>query len=62
MEKQPGGKLIASALGVSGAENLFCKKMREHLVSLPVAAITRGTVDMALNSGIILFTGILIQV
>ncbi len=61
-EKQPGGKLIASALGVSGAENLFRKNKREHLVSLPVAAIARGTVDMALNSGIILFTGVLILV
>jgi len=61
-DKQPGRQLIASALGVSGAENLFRKKKREHLVSLPVAAIARGTVDMALNSGIILFTGVLILV
>ena len=61
-EKQPGGKLIASALGVSGAENIFRKKKREHLVPLPVAAIARGAVDMALNSGIILFTGVLILV
>ena len=61
-EKQPSGALLASALGVSGAENLFRKKKREHLVSLPVAAIARGTVDMALNSGIILFTGVLILV
>ena len=61
-EKQPGGALIASALGVSGAENIFRRKKREHLVPLPVAAIARGTVDMALNSGIILFTGVLILV
>jgi cytochrome c oxidase subunit I len=61
-DKQPGGKLIASALGVSGAENIFRRKKKEHLVSLPVAAIARGTVDMALNSGIILFTGVLILV
>jgi cytochrome c oxidase subunit I len=61
-EKQPSGALLGSALGVSGAENLFRKKKREHLVPLPVAAIARGTVDMALNSGIILFTGVLILV
>lgn len=61
-EKQPSGALLGSALGVSGAENIFRKTKREHLVPLPVAAIARGTVDMALNSGIILFTGVLILV
>ena len=61
-EKQPGGKLLGSAIGTVGFGNLFRKKekRREHLVSLPVAAIARGTVDMALNAGIILFTGLLI--
>lgn len=63
-EKQPGGALLASAIGYSGLRNIFRKKekQKEHLVSLPVAAIARGTVDMALNSGIILFTGVLILV
>jgi len=63
-DKQPSGALIASALGVSGLKNLFKKKdkRKEHLVSLPVAAIARGTVDAALNAGIILFTGVLILV
>ena len=63
-EKQPSGALLASALGVSGAENLFRRKekRREHLVSLPVAAIARGTVDMTFNTSIILFTGVLILV
>lgn len=61
-DKQPAGKLIASALGVSGLHNLLSKKKQEHLVSLPVAAIARGTVDVALNAGIILFTGVLILV
>jgi cytochrome c oxidase subunit 1 len=63
-EKQPAGKLIASALGISGMTNLFRKKekQKEHLISLPVAAIARGTVDTALNAGIILFTGVLILV
>lgn len=63
-EKQNGGALLASALGVSGFKNLFRKKEKreEHLVSLPVAAIARGTVDTALNAAIILFTGVLILV
>ena len=38
------------------------EKQKEHLVSLPVAAVARGTVDVALNAGIILFTGVLILV
>jgi cytochrome c oxidase subunit 1 len=61
-EKQPGGALLSSALGISGLKNLFSKKKQDHLVSLPVAAIARGTVDTALNAGIILFTGVLILV
>lgn len=61
-EKQPSRALLASAIGVSGFKNLFKKRKEEHLVSLPVAAIARGTVDVALNSGIILFTGVLILV
>ena len=61
-ERQPAGALIKSALGVTGLANLFSKKKKEHLVSLPVAAIARGTVDTALNAGIIVFTGVLILV
>ncbi len=63
-EKQPSGALMASALGYSGLRNLFKKKkkQKEHLVPLPVAAVARGTVDVALNAGIILFTGVLILV
>ena len=61
-DKQPSGALIASALGVSGMKNLFSRNKKEHLVPLPVAAIARGTVDVALNAGIILFTGVLILV
>jgi cytochrome c oxidase subunit 1 len=63
-EKQPGKKLLASALGITGFANLFRKKenRKEHLVSLPVAAVARGSVDVALNAGIILFTGVLILV
>ncbi len=61
-EKQPSGALVRSSLGLTGVANLFRKEKKEHLVDLPVAAIARGTVDMALNSGIILFTGVLILV
>jgi len=63
-EKQPAGALLASAIGYSGAENLFRKKekRKEHLVSLPVAAIARGTIDMTFNTSVILFTGVLILV
>lgn len=61
-EKQPGGKLIKSALGITGLQNLFKRNKQEHMVSLPVAAIARGTVDSALNAGIITFTGVLILV
>ena len=61
-EKQPSGALLKSALGLTGFKNLLKRKKQEHLVSLPVAAIARGTVDMALNSGIILFTGVLILI
>jgi cytochrome c oxidase subunit I len=63
-EKQPGRALLGSALGFTGLANLFRKKdkQKEHLVPLPVAAIARGSVDTALNAGIILFTGVLILV
>lgn len=61
-DHQPAGALLASAIGFSGLSNLFRRNKKEHLVSLPVAAIARGTVDTALNAGIILFTGVLILV
>jgi cytochrome c oxidase subunit 1 len=63
-EPQPVGKVLASALGFTGLANLFRRRerRREHLVSLPVAAIARGSVDMAFNTGTILFTGVLILV
>ena len=61
-EKQPSKALLYSAIGLPGFKNLFKKRKEEHLVSLPVAAIARGTVDVALNAGIILFTGVLILI
>ena len=59
---QPAGALLGSALGLSGLKAFFTKAKQDHLVSLPVAAIARGTVDTAFNAGIILFTGVLILV
>jgi len=63
-DKQPSGPLLKSALGLTGFKNLFrrSKKQEEHLVSLPVAAIARGSVDAALNALIITFSGVLILV
>ncbi|MCX6545880.1 MAG: cbb3-type cytochrome c oxidase subunit I [Acidobacteria bacterium] len=61
-DKQPVGALLGSALGLSGLQAFFSRKKTEHLVSLPVAAIARGTVDTALNAAVILFTGVLILV
>ncbi len=61
-EKQNAGALLSSALGITGFANLFRKNKKEHLVPLPVAAVARGSVDMALNTLTILFTGVLILV
>ncbi len=61
----PAGKMLASALGFTALGGLLRgKKMAEedHLVPLSVAAIARGTVDVALNALIITFTGVLILV
>ncbi len=66
-ERQPAGRLLGDALGVTTLAKFFTGKLhknaeQEHLVSLPVAAIARGTVDVLFNVGIILFTGVLILV
>ncbi len=63
-EKVPAGAMLASATGFSWKESIFRRKSkrRENLVSLPVAAIARGTVDTLLNALIITFTGVLILV
>lgn len=65
MPKVPAGKMLASALGFTALGALLRgRKMadEEHLVPLSVAAIARGTVDVALNALIITFTGVLILV
>lgn len=62
----PKGATFLDAMGFTGLFNLFTGKRRrkdsDFLVPLPVVAISRGTVDVALNAGIILFTGVLILV
>lgn len=65
--KQPAGRLLGDALGLITLKRFFTGRLRrdqeqDHPVSLPVAAIARGTVDVALNVAIILFTGVLILV
>lgn len=64
-EPVDGKAMLYSALGFTALRNLLRRKRMaddDHLVPLPVAAIARGTVDVLLNAGIILFTGILILV
>ena len=60
------GATLLDALGFTGLFNLFHGRRRskdsDFLVPLPVVAITRGTVDVALNAVVILFTGVLILV
>jgi cytochrome c oxidase subunit I len=56
-EKQTKG-VLASALGFKRLKNAD----GSYVVSTPVAAIARGTVDTMLNAGIITFTGVLILV
>jgi cytochrome c oxidase subunit 1 len=61
-EKQPAVALLGSALGLTGLTALFTRQKKAHLVSLPVAAIARGSVDVTFNAAIITFTGVLILV
>jgi cytochrome c oxidase subunit 1 len=64
VEPMPKGELFRDTFGLTGVRNLFRPKgeRKEHLVSLPVAAIARGTVDVLLNAVVITFTGVLILV
>ncbi|MCF6200884.1 MAG: cbb3-type cytochrome c oxidase subunit I [Hydrogenimonas sp.] len=60
--KQPSGKLLSSALGLEGLLNFFRRVKKEHLVPLPIAAISRGTIDMGLNAIVISSAGVLILI
>jgi len=61
-EKQPSMALLKSALGITGLVNFFRKKKEEHLVPLPIAAISRGTIDVGLNAVVISTAGVLILI
>lgn len=62
----PKAATFFDAMGFTGLKNLFTGKRRrqdsDFLTPLPVVAIARGTIDVAFNAGIILFTGVLILV
>ena len=60
--KQPAWELLKSALGIEGLLNFFRRKKKEHLVPLPIAAISRGTIDMGLNAIVISSAGVLILI
>ncbi len=61
-EKQPSMALMKSALGITGLTNFFRRKKEEHLVPLPIAAISRGTIDVGLNAVVISTAGVLILI
>ncbi len=61
-EKQPSWELLKSALGIEGLLNFFRRIKKEHLVPLPIAAISRGTIDMGLNAIVISSAGVLILI
>jgi len=42
--------------------NFFKKKKEDHLVPLPIAAISRCTIDVGLNAIVILTAGVLILI
>jgi cytochrome c oxidase subunit 1 len=61
-DKQPSMELFKSAIGFTGLTNFFKKKKTEHLVDLPVAAISRGTIDVGLNAVVIMAAGVLLLI
>ncbi len=61
-EKQPSMELFKSAIGFTGLMNFFKRKKTEHLVDLPVAAISRGTIDVGINAVVIMSAGVLLLI
>ncbi len=61
-DKQPSMALFKSTIGFTGLTNLFRKKETEHLVDLPVAAISRGTIDVGLNAVVVMAAGVLLLI
>ncbi len=61
-DKQPSMELFKSAIGFTGLTNFFKKKKTEHLVDLPVAAISIGTIVIGLNAVVIMAAGVLLLI
>ncbi len=61
-DEQPSMELFKSAIGLTGLVNFFKRKKTEHLVDLPVAAISRGTIDVGLNAVVIMAAGVLLLI
>jgi len=61
-DKQPSMELLKSAIGFTGLTNFFKKNKTEHLVDLPVAAISRGTIDVGLSAVVIMAAGVVLLI
>jgi cytochrome c oxidase subunit 1 len=61
-DKQPSMELFKDAIGFTAIGNFFRGKKTEHLVDLPVAAISRGTIDVGLNAVVITAAGVLLLI
>ena len=61
-DKQPSMELFKDAIGFTAIGNFFKRKKTEHIVDLPVAAISRGTIDVGLNAVVITAAGVLLLI
>ena len=61
-EEQPSMELFKDAIGFKAIGNFFKRKKTEHIVDLPVAAISRGTIDVGLNAIVITAAGVLLLI
>ena len=61
-DKQPSMELFKDAIGFTGLINFFKRRKTEHIVDLPVAAISRGTIDVGLNAVVITAAGVLLLI
>ena len=61
-EQQPSMELFKDAIGFKAIGNFFKRKKTEHIVDLPVAAISRGTIDVGLNAVVIMAAGVLLLI
>ena len=61
-DKQPSMALFKDAIGFTAIGNFFRGRKTEHVVDLPVAAISRGTIDVGLNAVVITAAGVLLLI